>query len=161
MIERYAVIAARIRQELADRDLVIARVERAAAAAQQSPDDQDLFFDAAALNLHDFYSGLERVFEQIASSIDRSVPDGQQWHRELLRQMTIAISQVRPAVLARETAQDLDGFLRFRHVVRNIYSFTLDPERMQRLTTRLRPAYSQVYGELETFAVWLDSQARV
>src|SRR5262245_54259991 len=90
----------------------------------------DLYLDAAALNLHDFYAGLERVSHHIAATIDRSVPDGSEWHRDLLRQMQVALSPIRPQVLSDETMQALDEFLRFRHVVRNIYTFAFDPERL-------------------------------
>lgn len=76
MIERYLVVAGRIRQDLAELDRVVARAERAMAAVRQRPEDQDLYLDAAALNLHDFYSGLERVFHRIAATVDGSVPTG-------------------------------------------------------------------------------------
>jgi hypothetical protein len=54
MMERYAVVAGRIRQELGELERIIARTERAIAAARERPEDQDLYLDAAALNLHDF-----------------------------------------------------------------------------------------------------------
>jgi hypothetical protein len=44
---------------------VVKRVGRAFDAARQRPADQDLYFDAVVLNLHDFYTGLERLFQQI------------------------------------------------------------------------------------------------
>lgn len=47
----------------------------------------DYYLDSVALNLHGFYSGLERVFEKVASTIDGSVPSAANWHRELLNQM--------------------------------------------------------------------------
>jgi hypothetical protein len=156
MIERYAVVAGRIRQELADIDRVVSRVERAMTAAQQRPQDQDLYLDSAALNLHDFYAGLERIFQQIASTIDRSVPSGHEWHRELLRQMTVTVPQIRPQVLSTESVKMIDEYLRFRHVVRNIYTFDFDPARIEHLTQRLRPAFEQTKIELLAFADFLD-----
>ena len=38
------------------------------AAARQRPEDQDLYLDPAALSLHDFCAGLERIFRQSVSS---------------------------------------------------------------------------------------------
>jgi len=52
-----------------------------------------------ALNLHAFYSGIERLFELIARDIDQCVPDGEMWHRDLIKQMTKEINGVRPAVV--------------------------------------------------------------
>lgn len=160
MIERYTVLASRIRQELSDLARVVARVERAIGAIQQRPEDQDLYFDSVALNLHDFYTGLERLLEQIASGIDRNVPTGSHWHQELLRQMATDIPQIRPQVLSRETTQAVNEYLRFRHVVRNIYAFEFDPERLQRLATGLRPTLVQVQAELQAFADLLDQLAQ-
>ena len=130
MIEDYLVVADRIRQELTDLERVVARAERAITAARQRPEDQDLYIDSAALNLHDFYAGLERIFQQIATTIDGNLPTSGEWHRDLLRQMQADIPDLRPPVLSAEAAQVLDEFLRFRHIVRNIYAFQFDPERV-------------------------------
>lgn len=108
------------------------------------------------MNLHDFYAGLERIFRQIAASVDQSVPSGHDWHRELLRQMTIDLPQIRPQVLSAETATSMDEFLRFRHIVRNIYTFEFDPDRIEDLAQRLRPSFEQVRIEREAFANFLE-----
>lgn len=116
MIEDYLAVADRIRQELTNLERVVNRVERAITAARQRPEDQDLYIDSAALNLHDFYAGLERIFQQTATTIDGKLPAGQGWHRELLHQMQADIPDLRPPVLSAEAGQALDEFLRFRHV---------------------------------------------
>jgi hypothetical protein len=154
--EQYRVLAGRIHRELEELGRVVTRAERALEAARQRPEDQDLYLDSAALNLHDFYSGLERVFSLIASSVDESVPRGHEWHRELLRQMGTDIPQVRPAVLSAQTVQDLEEYLGFRHVVRHIYAFEFDFERVERLVRHLRPLFERVSTELEAFANLLE-----
>ena len=140
MTERYAVVAGRIRRELADLESVVARAERATAAARQRPQDQDLYFDSAALNLHDFYAGLERVFQHIATTVDRSVPTGHEWHRELLRQMNVALPQIRPQVLSTEAVRQIDEYLRFRHVVRKVYTFEFSPPQVERCLLYTSPS---------------------
>jgi len=52
---RYRVVSGRIRQELIDLEQVASRTDRAFTAAQQQLEDQDLYLDSVALNLHDFY----------------------------------------------------------------------------------------------------------
>lgn len=93
MIESYLVLAERIRKELEDLDRLVARANRAVSSAKKNPQDADLFLDSASLNLHDVYSGFERVFKQIAATVDGSVPTGAEWHRELLDQMDLESSQ--------------------------------------------------------------------
>ena len=160
MIERYAVIAARVRQELASLERVVDRAERAIAAARARPEEQDLYLDSAALNLHDFYAGLERIFRQIAVTVDQSIPSGPEWHRELLRQMNVALPQMRPQVISEETIKTIDEYLRFRHVVQNVYSFEFEPERIEHLVRCLRPSFEQVRVELLAFAEFLDELAQ-
>ena len=160
MIERYAITAGRIRQELTNLEQVVERAERAVAAARQRPEEQDLYLDSAALNLHDFYAGLERIFRHIAANVDRSVPSGHDWHRELLRQMNVAMPQLRPRVVSEHTLRSIDEFLRFRHVVQNVYAFEFDPERIERLVQRTRPAFEQIQAELLAFADFLDGLAQ-
>jgi hypothetical protein len=156
MIEDYLVLVDRIRQELTDLERVVARAERAVTAARQRPADQDLYIDSAALNLHDFYAGLERIFHQIATTVDGNLPTGQEWHRDLLQQMGADLPDLRPPVLSMEAIQSLDEFLRFRHVVRNIYAFQFDPERVKRLVNQMAPAFSQIQTELLAFAEFLE-----
>ena len=160
MSERYRVVAGRIRRELSDLERVVKRAERALQAAQQRPEDQDLYLDSAALNLHDFYAGLERLFSLIASEIDGSLPTGPQWHRELLRQMGAEIPSVRPAVLSDKALKLLEEYLGFRHVVRSIYAFEFDQERLEPLVQRLQPTFERVREELLTFSDWLAQVAR-
>ncbi|WP_369769939.1 hypothetical protein [Gloeocapsa sp. PCC 73106] len=61
-----------------------------------------------ALNLHGIYTGLERIFEVIATEIDLILPTGDKWHRDLLDQMAIEITTVRKAVITEETRLILD-----------------------------------------------------
>lgn len=111
---------------------------------------------ARILGMHDFYAGLERLFEHIASSIDKSLPSGPDRHRELLRQMAVDVPGLRPPVLAPQTLRLVDEYLRFRHVVRNVYAFTLEPDRLADLVRGLRPAFEQAKADLLSFADFLE-----
>ncbi len=157
MIESYLVLAERIRKELDDLDRLVARANRAVSTAKKNPQDADLFLDSASLNLHDVYSGFERVFRQIAATVDGSVPTNAEWHRELLEQMALDLPKIRPPVLTREAIQRLDEYLRFRHVVRNVYTFSFDPERIGRLVKELEIVFEQVKQELSAFADFLET----
>lgn len=160
MSEPFLILAARIRQELAAIARTVAHAEQALTRALEQPSDRHFFLEAAALNLHDFYTGLERLWERIARTIDRSVPDGPAWHRELLQQMGLSVPDVRPAVLSETSIQQLEEYLAFRHVVRNIYAFEFDLERIARLVKALHSCFEQVQQDLLTFADWLGQMAQ-
>lgn len=148
----YQQLIKRIRNEAPDLDLATQKALRAWHMMKVSPDNQDLYLDSAVLNLQSFYSGLERIFELIARGIDLHVPDGENWHLDLLRQMASDLPDVRPAIISQENTQRLDEYRRFRHLVRNIYTDNLRPERMASLLVTLPDLWFAVKTELLAYA---------
>jgi hypothetical protein len=149
MNTKNAVFKARVSKELDELNLVVNRAESSWRLARQQ--NNDLFLDAAALNLHGFYSGIEKIFEYIAKEIDKSVPTGNAWHRELVSQMATPIEGIRPSVISQKTELLLDEFRGFRHVVRNLYTFNLSPERLEILVKHISPCFSQLRAEIMDF----------
>ena len=156
MIPAYLILAARIRNELEDLDHVLERIGHAFSGAVNNQADRDFYIDSVALNLHDLYSGFERMFQQIASVVDGHMPEGRDWHRELLSQMTFPLPEVRSAVLSEDAAKILDELLRFRHVVRNVYAFSFDFVRISRIVEQINRAYSGIKNDLVVFADFLE-----
>jgi len=153
----YRSVAARIRQEVPELERVAQRASRAWALA--SRDSDDLLVDAAALNIHGFYAGLERIFTVVAERIDASLPGGPNWHQDLLRQMTAEIPGVRTAVLSPNLFPALDRYRGFRHVVRNVYAYVLDPRLMAVLVDDLPETSACVRVQLAAFADALEAIA--
>ena len=156
MIESYLVLGGRIRAELSDLERLVSRAEQAIQAAQKRRQDMEFYIDSAALNLHDVYAGLEHLFRQIASTVDGNVPSSSEWHRDLLDQMGLDLPSLRPPVLSVQVIHALEEYLRFRHVVRNVYTYLLDAERIGRLVRQLRPVFEQAKQELFIFAEFLE-----
>lgn len=156
MNEKARVIAALIRRELQDLNPLIEKAQRGLRAARSSS-DQDLYLDSVALNLHDFYTGIERILLHIAGTIDNVVPTGAQWHQELLQQMHIDVPGLRTSVLSDQAFECLKEYLAFRHVVRNVYTFKFDPERIAILVAKLPSCHDQLRKELDGFAARLES----
>ncbi|MFZ2617088.1 MAG: hypothetical protein WA077_13950 [Anaerolineae bacterium] len=153
----YRTIAGRIRAESQELARVVERTDRIWQQAMTSSDDY--YVDATALNLHGFYAGLERLLEIIADGVDQAKPGGAHWHDELLRQMAAEIPGVRPPVLSQETRDRLDRYRGFRHVVRNVYTYNLDPEQIGVLVKQLAPTMARVAQELTAFADFLEQVA--
>ena len=101
--------------------------------------------------LHDFYNACERVFELIAHRINGGINSGQQWHKKLLYQMTVSIEGVRPAVISKRLAADLDEYLAFRHLFRNIYGFELESKRLDELLERFPEVVDSFSDEINRF----------
>jgi len=154
-----AALAARIRVELAELERVARRAERLLSKAQKQADED--YLDGVALNLHGFYAGVERIFEEIAREIDGSLPAGPEWHRDLLMQMSAGVANVRPPVIERNTRDCLDEYRDFCYVVRNVYTFNLRPSRLQELVADLSVCYAVLGQNVTTFCDFLDKLASV
>lgn len=77
-----------------------------------------------------------------------------------MRATYLAITgRIRPPVLSTETRTRLDRYRGFRHVVRNLYTFELDPQQIRTLVEGLQPAMEQVSRELAAFAQFLEHTA--
>ena len=116
----------------------------------------DYYLDGVALNLHGFYSGLERIFEQIAGTLDDSLPQGENWHQLLLFQMAEELAGVRPAVISKEICWQLDEYRGFRHIERNVYTYHFDPDRIEKLVVATPGLFISVKQELLAFASFLE-----
>ena len=150
----YAALAGRIRQSMLDLERVVARAASLMGKAETSGDDD--YLDGVALNLHGFYASVERVFEDIARTIEKTVPDGPEWHQDSLLQMSAEIAGVRPAVVSLEARRCLEEYRGFRHVVRNVYTFNLQPVRLRELTGSLQDCYQAVTRDLEDLSIFLE-----
>lgn len=101
--------------------------------------------------LHDFYTGIEKIFENIGKEVDRRIPLGEEWHSELLHQMTLDIEGLRPPVISPNTEKILREYLGFRHLFRKRYGFELDWQRMKRLLLKIPQVLSGLEKEIEIF----------
>lgn len=124
--------------------------------AEQRPDVAKALVNALALSLHHIYSAVEASFERVAKYVDQRIPQGSDWHAELLWQMSLDIPGVRPAIIPAPLKARLDEYRRFRHVVRKGYEHALEWERMERHVREL-PALERelaaAFGAFEQFLV--------
>ena len=95
------VLAGRIRGYLDELEKVVDRTILLNNKALKSGDDG--YWDGDALNLHIFYSGAERIFEDIARTIDGNIPSGSDWHVGLLVQISEEAADRRPPVILHKT----------------------------------------------------------
>jgi hypothetical protein len=106
---------------------------------------------AAGSIIHDFYSGIEKIFERIATVIDGHVPFGMNWHTSLLLQMGKTVEGIRSPVISNKLISKLKEFLRFRHLFRRLYGFELKWERIKPLFIELEDVLSDFKKEIIEF----------
>ncbi|MEL6161216.1 MAG: hypothetical protein AAFR18_18560 [Cyanobacteria bacterium J06627_32] len=153
MATELSKLSHRIDMELHNIEKVIVRAE--AGWNKYKISKEDFLVDSVALSLHGFYNGIEGLLEKIATTVNGHLPSGSSWHRDLLNQMAYELPNVRPAVISDSTLVVLDEYLRFRHVVRQVYSYRIQPDKLAPLAEGVCNAYRSVSQELTAFARWL------
>ena len=141
-------LAAEIESELGHLDLL----QEQSATAPRADDTFSL--RARGSILHDFYNGIERVFVRIAEELNGGVPQGEQWHSQLMKDMSLEITGVRPALIDADLAKSLGEYRRFRHVFRNVYGFALEEQRIRPMEERLPAVLATFRSQVEEFLDW-------
>lgn len=126
---------------------------------ERDPTHSELFYENLALKLHSFYTGCERIFSLIATELNGGVPSGSDWHKRLLDRMSTE-REGRIAVVRSATAKQLREILGFRHVVRSLYGFELDPNRIARLIDIYPTVWAQTQMDINHFIAWLRELAK-
>jgi hypothetical protein len=154
---RLRLLAAELRDESARIGRTVRELEEAASLVAR-PDAVRMYLYAAAALLETYYTGIEKALSRIATVIG-TMPAGQGWHRQLLRDSTLDLPGVRPGVLSAAAETGLERFLGFRHRFRNLYLFDLDRELTLPLLREAPALWRQVHGELAVFADTMERLA--
>lgn len=154
-----------LRQLAGDLEIEVDKLERLSEQVQQlqqnlstAPMYADSFYESLALKFHNFYTGCERIFSLISIELNGGLPKSADWRRRLLSRMSVD-REYRKAVISIETEAALRDFLRFRHVVRNIYGFELDVEKLNLLLTQYPEAWRLFALDSKQFVAWLRQLA--
>lgn len=155
--ERIPDLISEIREDLSLLESLVLDVRETDREMPDSPKKKRIYEESLALKLHNFYTGCERIFQKIADDINGGTPRSLDWHKRLLKSMSLEIENIRPPVISRETERALEEYLAFRHVVRNIYGFEIESERLKRLIERLSRAFKNLRKDIEGFLNFLRS----
>ena len=151
LIERIADERRKIERTV---DGIRIRLEKMKSASGEDLEDLK---DLVAMRLPAFYMGIENIFKRIAQEIDIDEPQEENWHKDLLQQMSMSRPS-RPSVISTKTAVALALTLKFRHRLRNIYVFELDLEKTVENAQQVCDIFDSLSEELDVFTVWLNRQ---
>jgi hypothetical protein len=153
-------LIAEIEDEVLQLDKLAINIEKTRATLPDEPEERRIHEESLALKLHNFYTGCERVFKNIAKDVNGGVSDSLDWHRRLLHAMSLNLENIRPAVISGETEAILSEFLSFRHVVRNIYGFSINSERLGYLLNKFGNAFQVFKRDILDFVMFLKEIAK-
>ncbi|GAB6171579.1 hypothetical protein JCM15765_10570 [Paradesulfitobacterium aromaticivorans] len=111
---------------------------------------------AVAAYLHHFYTGIEAILERISKAFDGGQPLGGDYHRELLRSMTLEIPDVRPAIITKDLWDELDEFRRFRHMFRHAYGAELRWRKVETLASKTESLRGSLNDQIENYIKFVE-----
>lgn len=154
-------LAAEIRQELgAATRLAKETIATWAKKSAVAEEERRTYVESAALKLHNFYTACERIFERLAGELNGALPQTPDWHLRLLRTMSLDVPEVRPRVISTQLAERLGDYLRFRHLVRNVYGFELEETKMEGLVAALPETARELASQIAAFLDDLERLGR-
>lgn len=142
-----------IGNEFSKMEQAIAENQRFLSALDDVTENSTLYdglIGSIAMNLQSFYTGAERVLLKISRNIDKSIPKGENWHKALIEQMAIK-TYTRPALLSSATFLELQELCKFRHFIRNAYSYSLDAPKVLLLANVLTTCWDHLYRDYLVF----------
>ena len=158
IVRKFALIRADIESELESLNQLTDELNLTLRRFGKEPSSIEI--RATGSILHDFYCGVEKIFERIAVEIDGEIPKGENWHLQLLDRMTFEVPEVRPAVIGKGTADKLKDYLRFRHLFRNVYGSHLEWGKIRDLTVPFTEILAVFNSDINRFLGFLDGLAQ-
>lgn len=97
------------------------------------PDEFD--YIALAYTITNLYNIMENYFLRIAKHFENNI-NQYDWHKDLVKRMTLEIDKIRPALLNSSDLPLIDELRAFRHVFRHIYQRELDIEKLKMVDSK-------------------------
>jgi hypothetical protein len=157
--------SARLRQVVSDLRADRDDLDRILAEASRCLDDLSdrepsyLEVRGAGDILHDLYNVVEHFFERVAVEMNGGLPAGSDSHAQLLRRMSREVEGVRPAVIGEALRARLHEYLRFRHLFRHGYGFSLEWSRLVPILEGTRELGPELRREFDSFVATIETLA--
>lgn len=144
-------LCAVIHADLGTLEALAADIAAASEAQASSWHPQSARWAALAIALHGYFGACESIFGRIARELDGELPAGADWHKELLRVVSVNVPRVRPAAISVASAAWLGRLLGFRHFLRHAYAVALDGAELLGHAERVLAGHAHLCTELRAF----------
>lgn len=151
---------AEILEELDNIERIVSIIEKRKRDMKKHYIETDVYLDSLVHNIENFYMGIEEIFKRIAIFTGEGIPDGSRWHSGLIKGMARDIPGVRPSVIEQETKNLLDEYRKFRHLVRNIYTFNIIPEKVMKLARCITKVFNAFKKNINDFLNFIEKISR-
>jgi uncharacterized protein YutE (UPF0331/DUF86 family) len=115
----------------AQMELITNTYNRLDARAKQLNDENPVYLESVAYQIHNLYNAIEDLLKIIANHFENNISNTSQWHSLLLQRMKQEIPSIRPALLSEQTFSILNGLRGFRHFFRHAYGVDIEYEQLK------------------------------
>ena len=151
---------AEIMDELENISRIVSIIEKRKKDIKKHGIDAEVYLDSLVHNIENYYMGIEEIFKRIAVFTDEGIPEGPRWHSILIKGIARNIPGVRPSVIKDETRELLDEYRKFRHLVRNIYTFNIVPEKVMKLAHGITKVFNALRKDIKEFLNIIEKISR-
>jgi hypothetical protein len=151
---------AEIMEELENVSRIVSIIEKRKKEIKKYGVDAEVYLDSIIHNIENFYMGIEEIFKRLAVFTDEGIPEGPRWHSILIKGMARDITGVRPPVIKDETRVLLDEYRKFRHLVRNIYTFNIIPQKVMKLARDITKVFNALTKDIKEFLNIIEKISR-
>jgi len=111
------------------------------------PEQKEIIIIAMAI--HSFYTGIEKIGLLYFESI-KNIPRDNQWHKALLNKM-FSENHNNIGLIRQGLRENIENYLAFRHLVRNLYCTDLKWDKMKILVENLEDTWEMIKSDFEHF----------
>ncbi len=126
---------------------------------QLNPDNEDKLINLA-YQLHNIYSVYEDMFKEISIIFENDIDRNTDYHKYLLKRMTLSIPNIRPNFLSEKSYSILGEMLGFRYVFRHAYNYSLSQEKIKILKKKFTDNFHYIKRDIEIFKNFLEENFR-
>ncbi len=142
-------LRALVEDELVSLTRVAQEMDEVLAECSQPPSRVEL--RAIASLSHEFYNGIEHIFERMAVTLGEGLPRGASWHADLLTQMAESAGDSRAAVIDESLYAYLQEYLKFRHFFRHAYGYILEWSKLRWEAENMNKTLEMLRKQLQIF----------
>jgi uncharacterized protein YutE (UPF0331/DUF86 family) len=155
--KRLALFLAEFEHQVSEIDSIYAKIEKRLDFLESKEVSTEMV-ESTGYWLHNLYCAFEDLFKVVAGFWENDVGTDESFHIHLLKRMQVRIKGIRPALLSKDSFENLNELRGFRHVFRHAYSYGLDD---QRVLTLLRHVLSKKDIIMKDFRKFQDDIASI
>jgi len=148
--KKLALFLAEFEHQVSEINSIYAKIEKRLDFLERKEVSMEMV-ESTGYWLHNLYCAFEDLFKVVAGFWENDVGTDESFHIHLLKRMQVRIKGIRPALLSKDSFENLNELRGFRHVFRHAYSYGLDDQRVLTLLRHVLSKKAIIMKDLRKF----------